>query len=84
MILKAFDYKQGHWFQCPNNHVYIITECGGATQKGKCNECNAEIGGENHSLLPTNSLASEMDGARFAAWSNESNDMANFHLNNLL
>ena len=58
----------GHWFKCPNGHIYVITECGGAMQMGRCNECNATIGGANHALTAGNTLASEMDGARFPAW----------------
>ncbi|CAG7833829.1 unnamed protein product [Allacma fusca] len=62
-ILKAFNFSTGRWFKCPNGHVYVVTECGGVTEEGVCNECGAEIGGKNHSVLPTNQLASEMDGA---------------------
>nr|CAD7431767.1 unnamed protein product [Timema monikensis] len=42
-IVKAMGLKQGHWFKCPNGHVYVITECGGAMEVGKCNECGAAI-----------------------------------------
>ena len=62
-ILKAFDYSKGRWFKCPNGHIYVITECGGATQEGVCNECGATVGGSDHSVVPTNDLATEMDGA---------------------
>jgi hypothetical protein len=71
--------KQGHWFKCPNGHIYVITECGGANQIGKCNECGALIGGTNHRLLSDNNLAPEMDGAQSSAWS-ESANMANYHV----
>lgn len=81
-IVEAFNFNQGHWFKCPKGHIYVITECGGAMQVGKCNECGAEIGGNNHRLLSDNSLASEMDGARHAAWSEGAN-LANFDLNDL-
>lgn len=40
--------REGRWFKCPNGHYYVITECGGAMQEGKCNECGATIGGGNH------------------------------------
>lgn len=65
------------------DHIYAIGECGGATQRGKCPECKADIGGENHRLTEGNQLAGEMDGAKFAAYSEEANNMANFDLNNL-
>ena len=45
------DLKAGHWFKCPNGHYYVIGECGGAMQKGKCPDCEAEIGGYNHELV---------------------------------
>ena len=44
------DLKAGHWFKCPNGHYYVIGECGGAMQRGKCPDCKAEIGGDNHAL----------------------------------
>lgn len=68
MIVKAMGLKQGHWFKCPNGHIYAIGECGGAMQRSTCNECGAAIGGESHRLVGTNSLASEMDGAVHSAW----------------
>ncbi|XP_063233035.1 NFX1-type zinc finger-containing protein 1-like [Bacillus rossius redtenbacheri] len=67
-IVKAMGLKQGHWYKCPNGHPYVITECGGAMQVGKCNECGADIGGQRHTLLPSNAVASEMDGATRPAW----------------
>lgn len=71
--------RVGHWFKCRNGHVYCITECGGAMEKAVCPEagCGAQIGGSNHALLRDQELASEMDGARHAAWSDQ-NNMANF------
>ena len=57
--------------------MYVITECGGAVTEAKCPECDARIGGAHHRLLDSNSLASEMDGAQHAAWSEQAN-MANF------
>ena len=47
----------GHYYCCPNGHVYVITECGGAMQRGICNECGAPIGGANHRVDPTNRVA---------------------------
>nr|CAD7417648.1 unnamed protein product [Timema poppensis] len=81
-IVSAIGVTPGHWFKCPNGHIYVITECGGAMEKGTCNECGETIGGQQHTLLETNRLASEMDGSRFAAWSNDQN-MANYDLRHL-
>ncbi|PSN54473.1 NFX1-type zinc finger-containing protein 1 [Blattella germanica] len=78
-IVKAIGMKPGHWYKCPNGHFYVITECGGAMQVGKCNECGDRIGGQNHNLLTTNRHAPEMDNSRFPAWSEAAN-MANFDL----
>jgi len=67
-ILQAMGMGQGHWFKCPNGHVYIITECGGAMLESHCNECGASIGGGSHRLRSDNQLAPEMDGADRSAW----------------
>jgi hypothetical protein len=68
MILGAFGFKQGHWYKCPNGHIYVIGECGGAMEEGRCNECGEAIGGTHHRLLSSNSVATEMDGATRPAW----------------
>ncbi|XP_069608345.1 NFX1-type zinc finger-containing protein 1 [Ranitomeya imitator] len=78
MIVQAMGLQRGHWFKCPNNHVYCITECGGAMQSSTCPECHEVIGGANHHLVPTNRLAPEMDGAQYAAWSDTANNLQNF------
>ncbi|KAL3275522.1 hypothetical protein HHI36_020281 [Cryptolaemus montrouzieri] len=78
-IVQAIGLKQGHWFKCPNGHMYAIGECGGAMEVSKCIECKAPIGGTSHQLLSTNMLAPEMDGARHPAWSDTAN-MANYVL----
>jgi len=67
-IVRAMGYKQGHWYKCPNGHIYIITECGGAMETSRCSECGAAIGGGSHRLLESNSVATEMDGATCPAW----------------
>ncbi|UYV64754.1 ZNFX1 [Cordylochernes scorpioides] len=72
-ILKALNLAQGHWFRCPNGHYYVITECGGAMQEGRCNECQATIGGGSHNIRSDNSFGGEMDGARHPAFSNMAN-----------
>uniref|UniRef100_A0A7N6AWJ7 RZ-type domain-containing protein n=1 Tax=Anabas testudineus TaxID=64144 RepID=A0A7N6AWJ7_ANATE len=77
MIVSAMKLPPGHWYKCPNGHVYLITECGGATQSRKCPDCDATIGGASHRLADGNEVASEMDGARHSAWS-EANNILNF------
>ena len=54
-------------------HIYCITEGGGAVEEGRCPECASTIGGRNHRLRDDNQLAGDVDGARYAAFS----DMAN-------
>jgi hypothetical protein len=81
-IVKAIGLSKGHWFKCPNGHVYCIGECGGAMEEAKCPECAARIGGRQHSLRSDNQLASEMDGAQHAAWSDATN-MANYNLDDV-
>ncbi len=82
MILKAIGLNKGHWYKCPNGHVYAIGECGGASQESKCPECDAAIGGSNHNLIQGNAVATEMDGAEHAAWSEAAN-LANFDMQNM-
>ena len=72
-IVKAVGLSKGHWFKCPNGHFYCIGECGGAMEQGKCPECNAAIGGSSHRLTAGNVHAPEMDGSRYAAWSDAAN-----------
>ncbi|XP_064610398.1 NFX1-type zinc finger-containing protein 1-like [Liolophura sinensis] len=83
MVVKAMDLAQGHWFKCPNGHVYAIGDCGGAMEEATCPECKSKIGGTCHKLLRDNTLASEMDGAKFAAWSDQAN-MNNYDIDDLL
>ena len=77
-IVGAMGLAKGHWFKCPNGHFYCIGDCGGAMEEANCPECGARIGGQNHALISDNQLAPEMDGARYAAWSELANNMANF------
>lgn len=74
MIVKAMGLTQGHWYKCPNGHVYCITECGGASEESVCPECKAKIGGTSHRLRDDNRVATEMDGARHPAFSQEANE----------
>ena len=78
-IVSAMGLKKGHWFKCPNDHVYCITECGGAMERSTCPECKAVIGGQNHKLEEGNTLAPEMDKAQYPAWSEQAN-MQNYDL----
>ncbi|XP_077428659.1 NFX1-type zinc finger-containing protein 1 isoform X2 [Vanacampus margaritifer] len=82
MIVSAMKIGSGHWFQCPNRHVYVITECGGAMEARRCTDCDAMIGGGNHTLASGNTVATVMDGAQHPAWS-EANNLLNFEDLNL-
>ena len=79
MIVEAIGLSKGHWFKCPNGHVYAIGECGGAMQRSKCPECQADIGGTKHLLVSDNAVATEMDGSQYSAWSEQAN-LANYDL----
>uniref|UniRef100_T1IT10 RZ-type domain-containing protein n=1 Tax=Strigamia maritima TaxID=126957 RepID=T1IT10_STRMM len=82
-IVKAIDLQPGHWFECPNGHLYVITECGGAMETSKCPECGVKIGGGNHDLLAGNAHTGVMDGSRHAAYS-DLTGIGNFDLNNII
>lgn len=77
MIVSAMKMPPGHWYKCPNGHVYLITECGGAMENRRCPDCDAIIGGASHRLERGNQVASEMDGSQHPAWS-ETNNLLNF------
>ncbi|PKU35329.1 hypothetical protein llap_14368 [Limosa lapponica baueri] len=77
-IVNAVGFPRGHWFKCKNGHIYVIGECGGAMERAQCPECREVIGGTNHTLESSNSLAPEMDGATHAAWSDTANNLLNF------
>jgi hypothetical protein len=49
----------GHWFTCPNGHIFVIGECGGAMQESVCIECGATVGGSSHRLATGNAVADE-------------------------
>lgn len=51
----------GHWYTCPNGHIYTIGECGMAMQRGICPECQAPVGGGDHTLLADNRHAHEIE-----------------------
>lgn len=77
MIVSTMNMAPGHWYKCPNGHVYVITECGGAMESRKCPDCSSTIGGASHRLASGNTVATEMDGSRHAAWS-ETNNLLNY------
>ncbi|KAI4470915.1 dna2/nam7 helicase family [Holotrichia oblita] len=77
-IVKAIGVRQGAWYKCPNGHPYAIGECGGAMQVSKCADCGVQIGGTNHALL-SNNAHFNIDGSRYAAWSEQAN-MGNYDL----
>lgn len=49
----------GHWYKCPNGHLFTIGECGGAMQLSRCIECKAPVGGQQHRVVDGNSEATE-------------------------
>lgn len=53
-IVTAMGMGRGHWYRCPNGHVYTIGECGGAMQVSTCPECGEAIGGQSHELVSRN------------------------------
>ncbi|KAL8618663.1 hypothetical protein ACOMHN_048839 [Nucella lapillus] len=79
MIVKAMNFQKGHWYKCKNGHIYCITECGGATEESQCPECGEGVGGTQHRLRDDNAVATEMDGAKYGAWSEQAN-LANYQL----
>ena len=58
----------GHWYECPNGHVYTIGECGGAMQQSKCPDCGETVGGTQHRLdgrnRPATSFLQDVNAAR--------------------
>ncbi|XP_076063757.1 NFX1-type zinc finger-containing protein 1-like isoform X2 [Oratosquilla oratoria] len=59
-IIKAIGLRQGHWYKCPNGHVYCIGDCGRAVVESRCPECREAIGGTSYRLLSGNVVAHEM------------------------
>ncbi|CAG8458390.1 7466_t:CDS:10 [Acaulospora morrowiae] len=54
-------HGSGHWYQCPNGHVYTIGECGMAMQSSRCPECGTAIGGGEHRFIAGNVRNEEFD-----------------------
>ncbi|KAN0098042.1 AAA domain containing protein [Tylopilus felleus] len=45
-IVEALNFSHaGHFYICPNGHMFIMTECGGAVEVARCPECDAVVGG---------------------------------------
>ncbi len=63
MIVKAMNFSQGHWYKCPNGHIYAIGDCGGAMEQRSCPEagCGAIIGGTHHTLVQGNEVCLTAD-----------------------
>ncbi|KAH9839366.1 P-loop containing nucleoside triphosphate hydrolase protein, partial [Rhodofomes roseus] len=61
-VVKSFGFAHaGHYYKCPNGHIYVIADCGGANQHSRCPECGAGIGGSSHRVVGGNSRAVEME-----------------------
>ncbi|XP_075772705.1 NFX1-type zinc finger-containing protein 1-like isoform X2 [Pelodiscus sinensis] len=54
MITEAMQFGRGHWYRCPQGHLYTIGECGRPMQQSSCPECGAAIGGQAHTLTAGN------------------------------
>jgi len=74
-IVRSFNFLHaGHFYKCPNGHMYVIADCGGANQRAFCPECAAPIGGTGHYLEGTNTRAEELEaiaraqGASASPW----------------
>ncbi|KAK7005664.1 hypothetical protein R3P38DRAFT_3038842 [Favolaschia claudopus] len=61
-VVRAFNFTHsGHFYTCPQGHVYVIGECGGAMERSRCPECGASIGGMDHALDTTNQRALNLE-----------------------
>ncbi|KZT72216.1 P-loop containing nucleoside triphosphate hydrolase protein [Daedalea quercina L-15889] len=70
-VVKSFGFAHaGHYYKCPNGHIYVIADCGGAMEQSVCPECGASIGGHSHRVLDGNSRALDLEGLARAqgAW----------------
>ncbi|PFH53777.1 hypothetical protein AMATHDRAFT_73192 [Amanita thiersii Skay4041] len=71
-VVKAFNFGHtGHFYNCPNGHTFVITECGGAMEVSRCPECGQSIGGQNHRLDASNSRAVEFENLASQAGSTD-------------
>lgn len=66
-VLKAVGLGSGGWYQgthwntCPNGHLYVIGDCGGAMVQSKCPDCGEIVGGQSHSLARGNQNLRSME-----------------------
>ncbi|KAG8957842.1 hypothetical protein FRC03_009762 [Tulasnella sp. 419] len=62
MAAEGYSFAtRGHFYRCPNGHIYVIGECGGAMQTSRCPDCGATIGGSSHTLRSDNRSAGDME-----------------------
>ncbi|KAJ1021034.1 hypothetical protein NDA13_005662 [Ustilago tritici] len=51
MVVSAMSKEfsgTGHWYRCANGHPFTVGECGLPMETTRCPQCNAPIGGQNH------------------------------------
>eukprot|EP01061_Rhynchopus_euleeides_P018838 TRINITY_DN31066_c0_g1_i2.p1 TRINITY_DN31066_c0_g1~~TRINITY_DN31066_c0_g1_i2.p1 ORF type:complete len:1284 (+),score=327.22 TRINITY_DN31066_c0_g1_i2:127-3852(+) len=69
MAASALQLGAGHWFRCPNGHLYVIADCGGAVTGSRCPDCDAPIGGEGYGLASGNEFAGgDIDATAEPSW----------------
>ncbi|GBP30881.1 NFX1-type zinc finger-containing protein 1 [Eumeta japonica] len=61
LAVRAVGLPRGHWYRCPNGHLYSIGHCGQANQSSRCPDCGAAIGGVSYRLAAGNRPATELD-----------------------
>ena len=52
------------WYKCRNGHFYAVGDCGGFNQRGRCPECNEEIGVNGRGSSRVNNFEGELDQLR--------------------
>jgi len=61
-LSSSMDFRHaGHFYRCPNGHLYVIGDCGGAAERAPCPECGETIGGTGHTLEATNTRATDFE-----------------------
>jgi len=56
---------RGHIHRCPNDHWFVIGECGGPMEVAICPDCGSRVGGTHHNFLPGQSRTRDSDLAEF-------------------
>lgn len=59
-LSEALKVSPGHFFMCPNGHVYVIDNCGGAMEASACHRCGERIGGAQHAVTIANEFAGNL------------------------